>query len=86
MERSSVSPCRGFAWLDTGTPQSLLEAAEFVATIERRQGLKVCCPEEVALRLGYVTLAEIEPWLSKLGNSGYGAYVRGVAAGLGLKR
>ena len=77
---------RGFAWLDTGTPQSLLEAAEFVATIERRQGLKVCCPEEVALRLGYVTLGELEPWLAKLGNSGYGAYVRGVADSLGLKR
>ena len=70
---------RGFAWLDTGTSQSLLEASEFVAMLERRQGLKVCCPEEIAVRLGYVTLAELEPWLTKLGKSGYGDYVRRVA-------
>jgi glucose-1-phosphate thymidylyltransferase len=70
---------RGFAWLDTGTSQSLLEASEFVAMLERRQGLKVCCPEEIAVRLGYVTLAELEPWLVKLGKSGYGDYVRRVA-------
>src|SRR5262245_6572048 len=70
---------RGFAWLDTGTSQSLLEASEFVAMLERRQGLKVCCPEEIAVRLGYVTLAELEPWLAKLGKSGYGDYVRGIA-------
>ena len=67
---------RGFAWLDTGTTQSLLEASEYVATLERRQGLKVCCPEEIALRLGYLSLAEMEPWLSRLGKSGYGEYIR----------
>jgi glucose-1-phosphate thymidylyltransferase len=70
---------RGFAWLDTGTSQSLLEASEFVAMLERRQGLKICCPEEIAVRLGYVTLAELEPWLARLGKSGYGDYVRRVA-------
>lgn len=70
---------RGFAWLDTGTSQSLLEASEFVAMLERRQGLKIGCPEEIALRLGYVTLAELEPWLARLGKSGYGDYVRRVA-------
>jgi glucose-1-phosphate thymidylyltransferase len=70
---------RGYAWLDTGTSQSLLDASEFVGTIERRQGLKICCPEEIALRLGYVTLAELEPWLVKLGKSGYGDYVRRMA-------
>lgn len=70
---------RGFAWLDTGTSQSLLEASEFVAMIERRQGLKVCCPEEIAVRLGYVTLDQLEPWLGRLGKSGYGDYVRRVA-------
>jgi glucose-1-phosphate thymidylyltransferase len=69
---------RGFAWLDTGTTQSLLEAAEFVATIERRQGLKICCPEEIALRLGYVSATDIELWLQRLGNNGYSEYVRGV--------
>ena len=71
---------RGFAWLDTGTSQSLLEASEFVALLERRQGLKICCPEEIALRLGYVTLADLEKWLLKLGKSGYADYVR-LAAG-----
>ena len=73
---------RGRAWLDTGTSQSLLEASEFVAMLERRQGLKVCCPEEIALRLGYVTVADLEPWLVKLRKSGYGDYVRRVASQL----
>ena len=70
---------RGFAWLDTGTSQSLLDAAEFVAMLERRQGLKICCPEEIALRLGYVSLSELEPWLVKIGKSSYGQYVLHVA-------
>ncbi len=67
---------RGFAWLDTGTFDSLIEAGEFVATLERRQNLKVCCPEEIALRMGFITLAEMEPWLARLGKSEYAAYVR----------
>ena len=67
---------RGFAWLDTGTFDSLLAAGEFVATLERRQSLKVCCPEEIALRKGFITLAEMEPWLARLGKSDYAAYVR----------
>jgi glucose-1-phosphate thymidylyltransferase len=70
---------RGFAWLDTGTSQSLLEASEFVGMLERRQGLKVCCPEEIALRLRYVTLSDLEWWLVKLDKSGYGEYVRRIA-------
>jgi glucose-1-phosphate thymidylyltransferase len=73
---------RGYAWLDTGTMDSLLEASEFVSTLERRQGLKIGCPEEIALRLGYVTIDEIEPWLAQLGKSGYADYVRRVAASL----
>jgi glucose-1-phosphate thymidylyltransferase len=73
---------RGYAWLDMGTMDSLLEASEFVSTLERRQGLKIGCPEEIALRLGYVTIDEIEPWLSELGSSGYAGYVRRVAASL----
>ncbi len=67
---------RGFAWLDTGTFDSLLAAGEFVATLERRQCLKVACPEEVAMRMGYTTLAEMEPWLARLGKSEYATYVR----------
>ncbi len=67
---------RGYAWLDTGTTDSLLEASEFVATLERRRGLKICCPEEIALRLGHVTPRELEPWLAELGTSAYADYVR----------
>jgi glucose-1-phosphate thymidylyltransferase len=71
---------RGFAWLDTGTSQALLEASEFVAMLERRQGLKICCPEEIALRLGYVTIANLEPWLARIAKSAYGEYVLRVAS------
>jgi glucose-1-phosphate thymidylyltransferase len=73
---------RGYAWLDTGTTDSLLEASEFVATLERRQGLKICCPEEIALRLGHITPSELGPWLAELGKSAYADYVRRVAASL----
>jgi glucose-1-phosphate thymidylyltransferase len=73
---------RGYAWLDTGTTDSLLEASEFVAMLERRQGLKISCPEEIALRLGYVTPRELEPWLAELGKGGYADYVRRVAESL----
>ena len=73
---------RGYAWLDMGTMDSLLEASEFVSTLERRQGLKIGCPEEIALRLGYVTVDQIEPWLVELGHSGYADYVRRVADSL----
>ncbi len=71
---------RGFAWLDTGTFDSLLSASEFVATLERRQSMKVCCPEEVALRKGFITLSEMEPWLARLGKSDYAKYIRRVAS------
>jgi glucose-1-phosphate thymidylyltransferase len=74
---------RGYAWLDTGTTTSLLEASEYVATIERRQGLKISCPEEIALRLGFVTFAELQPWLNSLGKGEYPTYVRKIAQALG---
>lgn len=70
---------RGFAWLDTGTFDSLLAAGEFVATLERRQNLKVACPEEIALRQGFTTLEKMKPWLARLGKSDYATYVRSVA-------
>jgi glucose-1-phosphate thymidylyltransferase len=67
---------RGMAWLDTGTHDALLDASNFVQTIERRQGLKIACPEEIAFRLGYITTAELEALASKLGKSTYGQYVK----------
>jgi glucose-1-phosphate thymidylyltransferase len=70
---------RGYAWLDTGTTDSLLEASEFVATLERRQGLKICCPEEIALRLGYISFDELKPWLTELGKSPYADYIIRIA-------
>jgi len=67
---------RGAAWLDTGTHDSLLEAAQFVQIIERRQGLKICCPEEVAYKNGYIDAGQVGRLADKLGKSGYGAYLR----------
>jgi glucose-1-phosphate thymidylyltransferase len=69
---------RGFAWLDTGTHDSLLDAGQFIATIEKRQGLKIACPEEVAWRQGWIDDAQIERCAEALGKSGYGGYVRGL--------
>jgi glucose-1-phosphate thymidylyltransferase len=67
---------RGFAWLDTGTPESLLEAAEFVKTLEKRQGVKIACPEEIAYQKGFITQAQLEAIATRLGNSAYGRYLR----------
>jgi glucose-1-phosphate thymidylyltransferase len=67
---------RGMAWLDTGTHEALLDASNFVQTIERRQGLKIACPEEIAFRLGYLSTAELEALASKLGKSSYGQYLK----------
>jgi len=66
---------RGYAWLDTGTHGSLLEASSFIQTIEERQGLKVACPEEIAFRMGYISAAELEALAAPLSNSGYGQYL-----------
>jgi glucose-1-phosphate thymidylyltransferase len=66
---------RGIAWLDTGTHDSLLEASVFIQTIEKRQGLKVACPEEIAYRLGYITATQLEALAAKLGKSSYGHYL-----------
>jgi glucose-1-phosphate thymidylyltransferase len=66
---------RGFAWLDTGTQDSLIEAASFIQTIEKRQGLKVACPEEIAYHLGYIDAGQMERLAARLGKSGYGNYL-----------
>ena len=66
---------RGMAWLDTGTHESLMDAALYIQAIERRQGLMVACPEEIAYRYGYITAAEVEKIGSSMKNSSYGAYL-----------
>jgi glucose-1-phosphate thymidylyltransferase len=66
---------RGNAWLDTGTHDALLEASHFIETIERRQGLKIACPEEIAFRMGYIGQGELEQLARGLGKSGYGEYL-----------
>jgi glucose-1-phosphate thymidylyltransferase len=67
---------RGMAWLDTGTHDSLLDASNFIFTLEHRQGLKVACPEEIAYRLGYVTAEDLSALATKIGKSTYGNYLR----------
>ncbi|MEY8689592.1 MAG: glucose-1-phosphate thymidylyltransferase RfbA [Leptothrix sp. (in: b-proteobacteria)] len=66
---------RGYAWLDTGTHDSLLEAGQFIATLEKRQGLKVACPEEIAFRRGWINAAQLEQLAQPLRKNGYGQYL-----------
>jgi glucose-1-phosphate thymidylyltransferase len=67
---------RGYAWLDTGTHESMLEASQFIATLEKRQGLKVACPEEISWRQGWIDAAELEALAAPLAKNGYGQYLQ----------
>ena len=83
LEITDVNRARraGVAWLDTGTHESLLRAAMFIETLESRQGLKVCCPEEIAFRCGYIDAAQLERLARALTRSGYGEYLLEIAGG-----
>lgn len=72
---------RGYAWLDTGTPDSLLEASEFVATLEKRQGFKIACPEEIAYRMGFIEAGQLEAIARRYGKSAYGNYLDSILKG-----
>lgn len=71
---------RGFAWLDTGTPDSFIDAANFVRAIERRQGLRICCPEEIAFEKGFIDSQQLGRLADELGKSNYGKYLRDILA------
>jgi glucose-1-phosphate thymidylyltransferase len=71
---------RGYAWLDTGTPDSLVDAASFVRTLEARQGVKICCPEEIAFDHGFIDAAQMQALAERFGKSAYGQYLQSILA------
>jgi glucose-1-phosphate thymidylyltransferase len=77
-ELAAVLMGRGIAWLDTGTHDALLAASTFIETIEKRQGLKVACPEEIAFRMGYIDAGQLQALADSIGNSPYGNYLKSI--------
>ncbi|HXZ16836.1 MAG TPA: sugar phosphate nucleotidyltransferase, partial [Roseiarcus sp.] len=77
---------RGYAWLDTGTPDSLVDAASFVRTLEMRQGVKICCPEEIAYDNGFIDSAQLAKLAERYGKSAYGRYLHSILGDRGDKR
>jgi glucose-1-phosphate thymidylyltransferase len=77
---------RGMAWLDTGTHESLMQASQFIQTIEQRQGLKVACPEEIAFRSGWIGLDDVERIAASLQKTGYGDYLLRIVSESGQVR
>jgi glucose-1-phosphate thymidylyltransferase len=77
-ELNVVNMGRGHAWLDTGTHETLLEASHFIETIERRQGLKIACPEEIAFRMGYITARQLAKLAAAMGDNSYSQYLRAI--------
>ncbi|NBB63346.1 glucose-1-phosphate thymidylyltransferase RfbA [Pseudomonas sp. ODNR1LW] len=77
---------RGYAWLDTGTPAAMMDAAQFVRVLEQRQGFKIACPEEVAYQKGFIDAGQLEALAAKFGQGPYGAYLRAVMGPSGLDR
>ena len=77
-ELEAVLMSRGIAWLDTGTHDALLDASMFIETIEKRQGLKIACPEEIAYRQGYITAAQLEALAAGIGNNPYAHYLQSI--------
>lgn len=73
---------RGYAWLDTGTPDSLLEASQFVATLERRQGFKIACPEEIAFRMGLISAEQLQKLAGGMRKNAYGSYLLSILDGM----
>ncbi|WP_237151730.1 glucose-1-phosphate thymidylyltransferase RfbA [Oryzibacter oryziterrae] len=71
---------RGYAWLDTGTPDSLMDAGDFVGTLQKRQGIKICCPEEIAYRQGFIDTVQVTELGRRLGKSEYGRYLLGLGS------
>jgi glucose-1-phosphate thymidylyltransferase len=72
---------RGYAWLDTGTHESMMDAGNYIATVENRQGLKVCCPEEIAWQQGWIDTARLRELAVPLAKTGYGQYLLRLVGG-----